>query len=104
MSQRARVEDNCSIWGAGDLAATLSVIEVASGAALLRRLHRALNRSRREQVEPTTLRIVGELFLSETLTRNCHANTERLGQTQQINRTISGTSQANICFFVRHVS
>ena len=36
-----------------------SIIEVTSGAALLWRLHHDLDRSRREQVERTTLRIVG---------------------------------------------
>jgi hypothetical protein len=41
-----------------------SVIEVFSGAALLWRLHHDLNRSRREQVERTTLRIVGWCFVS----------------------------------------
>jgi divalent metal cation (Fe/Co/Zn/Cd) transporter len=39
-----------------------SAIEVASGAALLWRLHHDLNPSRREQVERTTLRIVGWCF------------------------------------------
>jgi divalent metal cation (Fe/Co/Zn/Cd) transporter len=41
-----------------------SAIEVASGAALLWRLHHDLNPSRREQVERTTLRIVGWCFLA----------------------------------------
>jgi divalent metal cation (Fe/Co/Zn/Cd) transporter len=41
-----------------------SVIEVASGAALLWRLHHDLDRSRREQVERTTLRIVGWCFIA----------------------------------------
>src|SRR5215471_18509443 len=41
-----------------------SAIEVASGAALLWRLHHDLNPSRREQVERTTLRIVGWSFLA----------------------------------------
>ena len=41
-----------------------SVIEVASGAALLWRLHHDLNPSRREQVEGTTLRIVGGCFIA----------------------------------------
>jgi divalent metal cation (Fe/Co/Zn/Cd) transporter len=41
-----------------------SVIEVASGTALLWRLHQDLNRSRREQVERITLRIVGGCFLA----------------------------------------
>jgi divalent metal cation (Fe/Co/Zn/Cd) transporter len=40
-----------------------SGIEVASGVALLWRLHYDLNRSRREQVERTTLRIVGWCFV-----------------------------------------
>src|ERR1039457_4582807 len=40
-----------------------SVIEVSSGAALLWRLHHDLNRSRREQVERITLRIVGGCFI-----------------------------------------
>jgi divalent metal cation (Fe/Co/Zn/Cd) transporter len=40
-----------------------SVIEVASGEALLWRLHHDLNRSRREQVERITLRIVGWCFV-----------------------------------------
>jgi divalent metal cation (Fe/Co/Zn/Cd) transporter len=40
-----------------------SLIEVTSGAALLWRLHHDLNRSRREQVERTTLRIVGACFI-----------------------------------------
>ena len=35
------------------------IIEVASGAALLWRLHHDLDHSHREQVERTTLRIVG---------------------------------------------
>jgi divalent metal cation (Fe/Co/Zn/Cd) transporter len=41
-----------------------SAIEVASGAALLWRLHHDLNVSRREQVERTTLRIVGWCFIA----------------------------------------
>ncbi len=41
-----------------------SVIEVASGTALLWRLHQDLNRSRREQIERITLRIVGGCFLA----------------------------------------
>jgi divalent metal cation (Fe/Co/Zn/Cd) transporter len=41
-----------------------SMIEVASGAALLWRLHHDLNQSRREQVERTTLRIVGWCFVA----------------------------------------
>ncbi len=40
-----------------------SVIEVASGTALLWRLHQDLHPSRREQVERITLRIVGGCFL-----------------------------------------
>ena len=44
-----------------------SGIEVASGAALLWRLHHDLNRSRREQVERTTLRIVGGSFVALAL-------------------------------------
>ena len=44
-----------------------SVIEVASGAALLWRLHHDLNRSRREQVERMTLRIVGWCFAALAL-------------------------------------
>jgi hypothetical protein len=41
-----------------------SAIEVASGAALLWRLHHDLNPSRREQVERITLRIVGWCFIA----------------------------------------
>jgi divalent metal cation (Fe/Co/Zn/Cd) transporter len=41
-----------------------SLIEVTSGAALLWRLHHDSNASRREQVERTTLRIVGWCFLA----------------------------------------
>jgi divalent metal cation (Fe/Co/Zn/Cd) transporter len=41
-----------------------SLIEVASGAALLWRLHHDLNRSRREQVERITSRIVGACFIA----------------------------------------
>jgi divalent metal cation (Fe/Co/Zn/Cd) transporter len=41
-----------------------SAIEVASGAALLWRLHHDLNPSRREQVERMTLRIVGWCFVA----------------------------------------
>jgi divalent metal cation (Fe/Co/Zn/Cd) transporter len=41
-----------------------SGIEVASGVALLWRLHHDLNRSRREQVERITLRIVGWCFVA----------------------------------------
>jgi len=41
-----------------------SAIEVASGAALLWRLHHDLNPSRREQVERMTLRIVGWCFMA----------------------------------------
>src|ERR1019366_595813 len=41
-----------------------SFIEVASGAALLWRLHHDLDHSRREQVERTTLRIVGACFVA----------------------------------------
>jgi hypothetical protein len=44
-----------------------SIIEVASGIALLWRLHHDLNRSRREEVERTTLRIVGLCFLALAL-------------------------------------
>jgi len=41
-----------------------SAIEVASGGALLWRLHHDLNPARREQVERATLRIVGWCFLA----------------------------------------
>jgi divalent metal cation (Fe/Co/Zn/Cd) transporter len=41
-----------------------SAIEVASGAALLWRLHHDLNPYRREEVERTTLRIVGWCFMA----------------------------------------
>src|SRR4051794_18788956 len=41
-----------------------SIIEVTSGAALLWRLHHDLDHSRREQVERTTLRIVGGCFVA----------------------------------------
>lgn len=41
-----------------------SLIEVTSGSALVWRLHHDLNPSRREQVERTTLRIVGWCFLA----------------------------------------
>jgi divalent metal cation (Fe/Co/Zn/Cd) transporter len=41
-----------------------SLIEVTSGAALLWRLHHDLDHSRREQVERTTLRIVGACFIA----------------------------------------
>ena len=41
-----------------------SLIEVASGLALLWRLHHDLNMSRREQIERTTLRIVGSCFFA----------------------------------------
>lgn len=41
-----------------------SLIEVTSGAALLWRLHHDLNLSRREQLEQTTLQIVGCCFLA----------------------------------------
>jgi divalent metal cation (Fe/Co/Zn/Cd) transporter len=40
-----------------------SLIEVTSGAALLWRLHHDFDHSRREQVERTTLRIVGACFV-----------------------------------------
>jgi divalent metal cation (Fe/Co/Zn/Cd) transporter len=41
-----------------------SVIEVASGAAMLWRLHHDQNPSRREQVERTTLQVVGWCFIA----------------------------------------
>ena len=41
-----------------------SIIEVASGAAMLWRLHHDLDHFRREQVERTTLRIVGGCFVA----------------------------------------
>jgi divalent metal cation (Fe/Co/Zn/Cd) transporter len=41
-----------------------SLIEVTSGAALLWRLHHDLNASRREQVERTTLKIIGWCFVA----------------------------------------
>src|SRR5215468_5972998 len=41
-----------------------SAIEVASGTALLWRLHHDLDPSRREQVERTTVRIVGWCFIT----------------------------------------
>ena len=44
-----------------------SLIEVTSGAAMLWRLHHDLNPSRREEVERTTLRIVGVLFIALAL-------------------------------------
>ena len=44
-----------------------SLIEVTSGAALLWRLHHDLDHSRREQVERTTLRIVGWCFVALAL-------------------------------------
>ena len=58
--------------GAGAIAGSVSLIgfgldsliEVTSGAALLWRFHHDLNHSRREQVERTTLRIVGGCFVA----------------------------------------
>jgi divalent metal cation (Fe/Co/Zn/Cd) transporter len=58
--------------GAGSIAGSVSLIgfgldsliEVTSGAALLWRFHHDLNHSRREQVERTTLRIVGGCFVA----------------------------------------
>jgi divalent metal cation (Fe/Co/Zn/Cd) transporter len=44
-----------------------SIIEVASGAALLWRLHHDLDHSSREQMERTSLRIVGGCFLALAL-------------------------------------
>ena len=44
-----------------------SLIEVTSGAALLWRLHQDLDHSRREQVERTTLKIVGCCFVALAL-------------------------------------
>jgi len=44
-----------------------SLIEVTSGVALLWRLHHDLNPSRREEVERTTLRIVGVCFVALAL-------------------------------------
>src|ERR1035438_7794520 len=44
-----------------------SLIEVTSGAALLWRFHHDLDHSRREQVERTTLRIVGGCFIALAL-------------------------------------
>ena len=44
-----------------------SLIEVTSGMALLWRLHHDLNPSRREEVEQTTLRIVGACFIALAL-------------------------------------
>jgi len=44
-----------------------SVIEVASGAALLWRLHQDANASRREHVERSTLKIVGWCFIALAL-------------------------------------
>src|SRR5450759_2994401 len=44
-----------------------SLIEVTSGAALLWRLHHDLDHFRREQVERTTLRIVGGCFIALAL-------------------------------------
>jgi divalent metal cation (Fe/Co/Zn/Cd) transporter len=44
-----------------------SVIEVTSGAALVWRLHHDFNPSRREQVERTTMRIVGWSFIALAL-------------------------------------
>jgi divalent metal cation (Fe/Co/Zn/Cd) transporter len=41
-----------------------SLIEVTSGAAVLWRLHHDLNPSRREEVERTTLRIIGACFIA----------------------------------------
>jgi len=41
-----------------------SLIEVTSGAVVLWRLHHDLNPSRREEVERTTLRIVGACFIA----------------------------------------
>jgi divalent metal cation (Fe/Co/Zn/Cd) transporter len=41
-----------------------SVIEVASGATLLWRLHYGLEHSRREQVEQMTLKVVGWCFMA----------------------------------------
>jgi divalent metal cation (Fe/Co/Zn/Cd) transporter len=41
-----------------------SIIEVTSGAALLWRLHHDLDHSKREQIERTTLRIVGGCFIA----------------------------------------
>src|ERR1019366_908183 len=44
-----------------------SLIEVISGAAVLWRLHHDLNPSRREEIERTTLRIVGACFIALAL-------------------------------------
>jgi divalent metal cation (Fe/Co/Zn/Cd) transporter len=44
-----------------------SLIEVVSGAAMLWRLHHDINQSKREEVERTTLRIVGWCFMALAL-------------------------------------
>src|ERR1019366_6038151 len=44
-----------------------SMIEVISGAAVLWRLHRDLNPARREEVERTTMKIIGGCFIALAL-------------------------------------
>ena len=52
-----------------------SIIEVTSGAALLWRLHHDLDRSRREQVERTTLQFVGGCFIALAAYIACESGT-----------------------------
>ena len=66
-----------------------SLIEVTSGAALLWRLHHDLNASRREQIERTTLRIVGACFVALALYILYESGSTLIGH-QEPHRSIPG--------------
>lgn len=76
-----------------------SLIEVASGAALLWRLHHDLDQSRREQVEHITVRIVGWCFVALALYIACESGSTLIGRAAP-ERSIPGIIVAAVSVLV----
>jgi divalent metal cation (Fe/Co/Zn/Cd) transporter len=76
-----------------------SLIEVTSGAALLWRLHHDLNPTRREQVDRTTLRIVGGCFIALALYILCESGSALIGH-EAPERSIAGIAVAAVSVVV----
>jgi divalent metal cation (Fe/Co/Zn/Cd) transporter len=76
-----------------------SIIEVTSGAALLWRLNNDPNATRREQVERTTLRIVGACFLALAAYITYQSATTLIGQ-ERPERSVPGIIVAAVSVVV----
>src|ERR1022692_3066578 len=77
-----------------------SLIEVTSGAALLWRLHHDLDHSRREQIERTTLRIMGGCFIALALYILYESGSTLIGH-EAPERSIPGIIVAAVSVVVR---